>query len=426
MPVTDFKTLVTVSSDARPFFPTLADFVVSKVIGFKTSRLTGNDRLPLGVLSLNATPASLKKTRPEIFAILNLYDEWIDNSRSSTAPFLYWTVEKLDFIRDKVYYSNERDTDYNEILKALFNKYSSSPYCTLPLNALDMDIDKDNIKESKEIYGYVKSTVAKYPDAPLINCLKNTLAQWSRKSVKITHNGFLSPRGTLDVKVSAQNTTAAQLTLYRLPDNFVDLNNYVRMSTGAVKIHTKYLNFSGEIPFYSSDTVGFTIDRPGRYIIVPSFAGASNSRESYQVIHVSALSAGSFTGDKNKVVVVEPVYGAPVSEAEIIGFKWKGNAHETKSLGKTDSNGFTIIPANFSGNIRPVKGADRFAGTTYIHENYNSGHRTHSFVNLFCDLPIYHPGDSVNWACVAYTAIGNKKEILSGKALKVIFFDANR
>lgn len=425
VPVTDFKTLVTVPTDARHFFPTLADFVVSKVIGFKTSMLTGNDQLPLGVLSLNATPASLKKTRPEIYTILHLYDELIDNSRNSTAPFLYWTVEKLDFIRDKVYYSDERDTRYKEILMALFNKYSTSPYCTLPLNALDIDIDKDNIEESKKIYGYIKTTVEKYPDAPLINCLKNTLGQWARKSIEITHNSFLTPGGTLDVKISAQNIPSAQLILYRLPDTFTDLNNYVRISAGAVKTASKAVSFSGEVPFYSSDTVGFTIDRPGRYIIVPSFGGA-NSRESYPVIHVSALSAGSFIGEKNKVVVVEPVYGAPVSEAEIIGFKWKGNVHETKSLGKTDSNGFTIIPSNFSGTIRPVKGADRFAGTTYVHEKYESGNRTYSFINLFCDLPIYHPGDSVNWACVAYSTIGEKKEILSGKALQVIFMDANR
>ncbi|MDE5838111.1 MAG: hypothetical protein K2H39_03575, partial [Paramuribaculum sp.] len=428
IPLTEFKNLVTISSDARPFFPTLADFVISKVIDLKTAMLTDNYELPLLILSINATPESLKKTRPEIYTILHLYDELIDNSSGSTAPLLYWTVEKIEFIRSKVYYTvaNERDTKYNDLLISLFNKYSTSPYCTLPLNALDINIDKDNIEESKEIYGYIKSTIAKYPSAPLINCLKNTLGQWSRKSIELTHNSFLSPGDTLKVKISAQNIHAANLTLYRLPDAFTDLNNYVRISAGAVKTDTKAVRFSGEVPFFGSDTVGFSIDRPGRYIIVPSFTGASNSRESYPVIHVSALSAGSFTGDKNKVVVVEPVYGAPVSDAEIIGFKWNRNVHETKSLGRTDSNGFSMIPANFSGNIRPVKGADRFAGTTYVHGNYNTGNKTYSFINLFCDLPIYHPGDSVNWACVAYTAIGNKKEILSGKALNVIFLDVNR
>lgn len=428
VPVTDFKALVTVPSDARPFFPTLADFVVSNVIELKTSMLNSNAQLPLSTLSISATPSALKKTRPEIYAILHLYDELIDNSRNSAAPYLYWTIEKLDFVKDRVYFSGnkERENRYKEMMKALFNKYSTSQYCTLPLNSLAAESNNESIDEEKEIYGYIKATVAKYPNAPLTNCLKNAMGQLARKSIEINHNSFLSPGGTLEVKISARNTPAAQLSLYRLPDDFTDLNNYVRLVAGAVKTDTKSVRFSGEVPFRESDTVGFTIDQPGRYVIVPSFSGASNTRESYPVIHVSALSAGAFMGEKNKVVVVEPVSGAPVNDAEIIGFRRRGNKPETKSLGKTDSNGFTIIPANFSGNIRPVKGADRFAGTMYVYEKYNSTNRTFSFINLFCDLPVYHPGDSVNWACVAYSAAGKKKEVLSGKAVKVIFIDANR
>lgn len=431
VPVADYKPLVTVPSDARPFFPTVADFVVSDVIELKTSMLNGNDQLPIGVLSDSATPVALKKIRPEIYAILSLYDKLIDNSRNSTAPYLYWTVEKLDFIRSRIYYNEDdaRDTKYKNILKTLFKKFSGSQYCTLPLNALAVESDGDNIDEAKEIYGYIKSTIAKYPNAPLANCLKNALGQKGRKSIEVMHNRFLTPGGTLEVKISSRNTPTAHLTLYRLPDNFTDLNNYVRLGAGAVKTDSKTVNFSGEVPFIGSDTIGFAIDRPGRYIIVPSFSGASNNRESYPVINVSALTAGAFNGEEHKIVVVEPVSGAPVSDSEIIGFKWKGNVAETKSLGKTDSNGFTVIPSNFSGTIRPVKGADRFAGPMYVYENYDSRSSrnvTFSFINLFCDLPIYHPGDSVNWACVAYSAFGEKKEVMAGKAINVVFMDANR
>ncbi|MBD5241048.1 MAG: hypothetical protein HDS59_03080 [Barnesiella sp.] len=428
IPLERFKNLITIPAGSQLFYPTLYDFVASKVIDLKSAQITSDSRLPLSTLSFGKSPAILKTTRHEMYDILNLYDSLINKSNKDSAPYIYWTLEKLRFIKNRLYNSenDNSETKYKDMLLQLYKEYSSSQFCTLPLHELtNLYIDPDNIKEIKELFGAVKSAIANYPDAPLVNCLKNYINQIERKSVEIIHNSYLVPGGTIQVKINAKNTSEAYLNLYRLPDDFTDLSNYVRNSAKSVKIQSKAVRFSGIIPFNSRDSVTFTIDRPGRYIIIPSFSGASNTTDSYPVIRVSALTAGVFAGDENSIVVVEPVTGAPVEGAEIIGFKQQKGTTTTERLGITNADGLSTISNRFNGSVRPVKNTDRFAGSAYIYDHSESGNNTYSYISIFCDLPIYHPGDSVNWACIAYSSIGKKMSTLNDKTLKVILFDAN-
>ena len=128
---------------------------------------------------------------------------------------------------------------------------------------------------------------------------------------------MLLPGDSLSIGVNSCNVPAATLVLYRLPVSVSGTDSYARVESGAVAIARKQIVFDGAIPFKAAGQTSFTISSPGRYIIVPTFAGASLRNNSYPVIHVTSLCAGALILDKTCVVVTEPVSGAPVAGADI-------------------------------------------------------------------------------------------------------------
>lgn len=423
-PISNWKELVTIPTDAVPFSPTLYDFIAGKAIELLSVCCGKGERLPLTALvpdsGLDKVISELKATKPEAAKILSLYSSLISLHRNTPLPRTFWDIRRINYTYRNIYSSdfNTARTRKAELLENMYNSLQSTEAGCLPLLEIAQNVSVADDNAGK-IYAALKHAEKTYPHFLKIACIKNEIASLKSKSVEIECPTLLLPGDSLSIGVNSCNVPAATLVLYRLPVSVSGTDSYARVESGAVAIARKQIVFDGAIPFKAAGQTSFTISSPGRYIIVPTFAGASLRNNSYPVIHVTSLCAGALILDKTCVVVTEPVSGAPVAGADIMHLNNR-RASSPRSLGTTDRNGFLALSNDFSGNILPVKGTDKYAYTTYIYsERPESG--PVQAISLFTDLGIYHPGDTIQWACIAYTSDAAKRAVVENKQLEVVF-----
>lgn len=426
-PVTDWKSLITIPAGSTTICPTLYDFIAAKSLEFMTRYCSSDAKLPVSVLvpeaRLGSVVSSLESSRPEAAAILGIYSKLSSIHSSNPMPRTYWTLKRIDYTCSRIYPSDfsKALAVKDSLLRSIYSELKGSEASCLPLIQLAENTAVDS-KNAAEIYSWLKDAARRYPTFAQIACIKNRIAALSAKSAEIQCNTLITPGDTLSISVNGFNIPSATITLYRLPDNAYSTDTYAGIGRGAVVVERKPLSFKGSVPFKAEARTGFKISAPGRYIVVPSFSGASMRGNTYPIVHATSLCAGALIFDKSCVVVTEPLSGAPVSGADIITFSGRGRSRS--KLGSTDASGFLSLKADFSGNIKPEKGSDTSAMTTYIYSIGRSQAPVQA-INIYTDLGIYHPGDSMQWACAAYRSIGSNSAPIESARIEVIFRDAN-
>lgn len=428
-PLPQWSSIISVSPSSKQFFPTLYDFVAASTISLRQEIMDWSQRLPLSALctvnELSATAATLKSTRPQAAAILSTYASLLDFHKADAAPYIYNDIRRIGFTQSRLYSSASEKADSRalELYRNLRSKFADTPYSCAPLLKI-AEMAKPFTPEYTRCYAELNAAIAKFPSYPAIACLKNKVREMALKSVELSNNFMIAPRGELKVNVSSQNSNSVTLKVYRLPDNPFDLDNYARIPANAKAVYQKTVAFAGSVPFKKDTTVAIPFDNPGAYIVVPAISGVTLRDSSYPVVRVSALCMGEVSFGKQTLLVVDPVTGAPVDKADIMQLSSRRNAKSQRKLGTTDSSGFLTVNDDVDGTLRPVKGNDKFSWGLYT---YRPGKPDKAFavINLYSDLAIYHPGDSVQWAAIAYQADGKDKRPLASQRLRVIFRDAN-
>ena len=428
-PLPRWSSVVSVKASSKQYFPTLYDFVATSTINLRKEIMDWSQRLPLTVLcpagKLHDTAGALKATRPQAAAILSTYASLLEFHKSDAAPYIYNDIQRIEFTQSRLYGSAAEKAEEStlELYRNLRSKFADSPYSCAPLLKL-AEMAEPFTQQYSRCYSELNAAIAKFPSYPAIACLKNKVREMAMKSVELSNNFMIAPRGELKVNVTSQNTGSVTLKVYRLPDSPFDLDNYARIPANAKAVYQKNISFAGSVPFKEDTTVAIPFDRPGAYIIVPAIAGVMQRGNSYPVVRVSALCMGEVSFDRSTFLVVDPVTGAPVDKADIMHSSSRRNARTERRLGTTDASGFLTVNDDVDGTLRPVKGDNKFAWGLYT---YRPGKPDKAFavINLYSDLAIYHPGDSVQWAVVAYQAEGKDKRPLSSQRLRVIFRDAN-
>ncbi|MDE5687084.1 MAG: hypothetical protein K2I18_00475 [Paramuribaculum sp.] len=429
VPLSGWNLIISVNASSKQYFPTLYDFVAASTIDLRQEITDWSQRLPLSALcpvkELAMTAATLKTTKPQAAAILSTYASLLDFHKADAAPYIYNDIRRIVFTQSRLYASANEKTESRalELYRNLRSKFADSPYSCAPLLKL-AEMAEPFTPEYTRCYAELNAAIAKFPAYPAIACLKNKAREMALKSVELSNNFLIAPRGELKVNVTSHNSNGVTLKVYRLPDNPFDLDNYARIPVNAKAVYQKNIAFAGRVPFKKDTTVAIPFDRPGSYIIAPAISGVTQRNQSYPVVRVSALCMGEVSFGKQTILVVDPVTGAPVDKADIMQLSSRRNAKSQRKLGTTDSSGFLTVNDNVDGNLRPVKGNDRFAWGLYTYRP-DKQDNTFASINLYSDLAIYHPGDSVQWACIAYRTDGTDKKPIASQRLRIIFRDTN-
>lgn len=426
-PLESYGNVLNVSRSGKIICPTMGTFVNMKVIEILESLVNWAERLPLSAMccadELSAEVKLLHSTRPDIAYILSLYDNVLKVNGANAGSYIWFEQSRLSFTMQRMYGINREQAlvRRNQILEALMKRFAGSEFTCEILGALAEDVNPGD-ENAPDVYVELKKAIHKFPEYSRINILKNELDNLTCRKVSVQCRTLVAPGDSLEVIVKSSNADCVYVNLYRLPDN-LDYNYSYASIDKAVAVGRRTVRFDAKVPFEEEGKVTFTFTRPGRFIVVPDIDGVKRDRDGYPVITVSSLCSGLLSFDASTVVVVDPVSGAPVKGAELTFFSDRRNDKKKHSLGKTDSDGLKNVGEWQNGYVIARKGDDRSAAK-YIWR-VGKGDENARSVQIFTDLAIYRPGDTVQWACVATKALKNKKSPVADTRMSVVMKDAN-
>jgi len=258
-----------------------------------------------------------------------------------------------------------------------------------------------------------------YPNSPFRGQIEADAESQKRKVVKLSYPKLHLTSDTIKVTVQfRQNATHCIVGLYRLPDNLPDDPEEglpASALTLVKQVETSRLN--GKL---SDPKALFTPVPLGRYIAIAQMfiseglsplPDLTSQDLKENVITVSDLrSFDVTTGKTRRIHVIDGKTGEPVEGATVTCHCRNAEREETLTL-TTDGQGAVSVDPNARIEFSCVKGDDKAAIVRTLYTNYRREIEEMD-VDIFTDLAIYRPGETVQFSAIAYQQKGNQREVV--------------
>ena len=301
-------------------------------------------------------------------------------------------------------------------LRAAYDRYRDSEHNALLLPKLSFD-------DNKQKYAELKQYLQRFPSSIYTAQVKNMIFDLEEKLIDVSYPDVLSSRDTITVTADVSNVGTYWLNVYRVPD---DLQYIYEFEYDKLKfVSQTQVMVQGTVPFRASDIKTELPPLPyGRYIIFPLLNKDERPHRYvntyYKLLRVTDI--GNFTvsrkGKEGIIATVDITTGKPLPDVTVI------NEHNSK-IGNTGNDGTLNLSSKYEGDLRTVKGDDRFGPESdYYHQiDY------HSFdeitAKFYSDLGVYRPGETVQWAIIVYNATDKGATPWGDEEFTVILKDPN-
>lgn len=412
----EYSSLIKHNDQTFIYYPTLFDFAGYQYINILESLDNSPACLSVRLLVDGAEFIRSSKyvhNNPQVKKILDMYAKLMDFNSQRYAPEIHYNLERLDFIESNIYNSQRDDAEkrYIELLEKFYRQYCNLTEYSgeILIEILNKNANASSNKIA-ELYAMTEDFIKRYPTFWGINNLKNKLEQYQTPSLSVSFDDVSSPGTVMKFKIRGKNVSSGKLKIYRIPDELATEGNYTKISPSKCKqIGVYSFTFNGKIPFYNDTTIMVTIPDFGVYypIVESDQTNKQVSRQSYSCFRVTNLRGASICFDNMLLISTDIVSGQPISDVEFTAKEKTYSENRTTSLGKSNDKGLLNVENkelqdyNYI-NIYPTKGKDIWSSGFYSGKpGVKDKSRQYSF-ELFTDLPIYHPGDTVNWSAVVY------------------------
>lgn len=430
-PLADYKSIINVNKRTLEYYPTLYDFVAQYTIDKRRMLSQFSNQFSMIYL----TPARIFESMimfvpssPVATSVLRTYAQWLKFNHGNTAPTINIELQRIDAISGGIYNGTEGvEKRKSELLKQLYEQYSNSEYSGDILS--DMNYG-DTPQERSAMAAMLKKQIAAFPAYAGIGCLKNRLDDILRRQIMVETEAFIAPGRDFKIKLSGWNAPEVVVDFYTIkPERRTDNYFNLKRSNGSMKpVKSVAIRFAGaEAPFACDTTVTTSLPKEGYYIAVPRIPGnTTTNRGDYRIIRSSRLFIAGETYDNDALfVAIDPLTGVPVKDATISRIN---NSRKAKiaiaPIGKTSADGFLNTTISEYGVYSVEKAGDIYAMPINISPN-RLNHDVDSAVNVVTDLSLYHPGDTLRWAAVAYSFTGKSHSPLANSKLKITLRMAN-
>lgn len=421
--LSDYKSVITTDKYSSTVFPTLYDFVCEQAVTILSSLDTPNEVLSVSFI---LDPSKLYHLPPSISPInrklLMITSDWVnscrhDSPQGATARFFQFnTVAPFIDVDDR------RETLSN-ILVQLYHEYSATSYCVEFLTAIPGSL-------APKYYNLFKSAVEKYPDFPGINSIKTQINIMEEKNMEVEFPQQVFKDIPVEFSFNVKNVAKARAYIYSVPEN-IPYNEYTchPKSLAQFKLY-KQVDFelNQSVPFDTIVKRQVTFDKYGRYIIVPEIDGKPGNvgDRYYDIVKCTDIRIfNAKLNNQDNIFVVSNVSGAPLKDVTVTQSDTNSKA---KISANTDSDGRAEFNTYFNFPLfNAVNGSDRYFTLSFY--NYrNSSDKKGMQTKVFAStaLPLYHPGDSVDFYLIAYGTDGSRSELLEkGTPVSITVRNAN-
>lgn len=422
---------VSARNETQIYYPTLFDFVGNKSISLLKSTGRMSNILSWGLLTRHDLYLQFPFNRfdPTAGRILDIYASLLRFHDRISAPFIMTDIERLDFITMNVWNNAEMsqspvDRKY-ELLKDLYEECRTSEYSGNILLAINSS--NDNTK--KWLSEAIRHNLKAFPSFSRNNNLKNALSEIEMQGIELTHQAVAAPGAELNFKLSVSNVRSGKLYIYNVSSTPVAEQSYncIGLPSLTPLAVIPFTAGAGEsLPFTQDITLSHKFTSPGQYVAIATIDGAPRKdRNWYRKIYVTDYSIASSSFDKTRIWALRASDGSPVDGASISIVPNTARATATPQLiGKTTADGSLVCDRN--GNVILTKGNDRFASPLWVYTDNNR--RTapdwRQSAAGYPSLPLYHPGDSVEWMAICYEYKGQAHRPLIRKEVTAVLRDS--
>lgn len=423
LPLNDYREVVDIDHDALVYYPTLYDFAAHKCIGLRKDFISIWNCIP-GIYLCQAraftTIPKMVPSSPEMSAILKIYAKWLEFHSDDVAPLINIDLSRIDFISQNLYSTdNDGSTDRRRTLKLdLYKRFKGSEYSGDILQSLN----GDNIP-AKEYYAMLTHNISNFPAYHGIGCLKNIVLDLTAPHAALSIDAVTAPGYTSSMKIEASNVNTLYIDIYSVATTDRTATTYSsREAMRRQLVQSIKLDLPGATPFSCDTTVSFTLKTPGFYMAEIREDGRRNYA---QLIRCSSLALNAaILGGNTTFVALNPVSGAPVAGATISGHKRYGNDKALRKTGLTDKEGLLTADLDYSGAFYADLDADRYSAPVYTWKTATS-QKPDTIIGGYTSLPLYHPGDSVEWAAIVYESFPGGQRPLKGERITAMLLSPN-
>ena len=310
-----------------------------------------------------------------------------------------------------------------------YRQYQDNMHCGYLLSNMTWESDKVKYKTLQEY-------VERFPKSVYTPEVKNMITQMEQKHVQLYYPEVLSTRDKITVKADVRNANAFNVVVYRIPSQEYNNRNYRIDKSKLQLVSTHPVKVQGTVPFVEND-VATTLSLPplpyGTYVICPELEGGSTADPDisrYNVLNVTDIAGFTVSriDHQDRIIAVDINTGRPLSGVTIIAnTNYRNNVI---TLGTTCTDGTLPVPDDVSMNrgakLTAVMGADRY-GLPFNYSPLYYNNDSENRAEVYTDLGVYRPGETINWAAIVYNASDDGRRIvLPGKEVEAIFMDTNR
>ncbi len=289
-----------------------------------------------------------------------------------------------------------------------------------------------------EYVDILKKSVVAFPKGMYSNALRNIIEDFTHPDANIEFANQYLTSSSIKMDVTLSNCNDCWILVY-------DYSPYVNatrapktkvMASSCRLVKAVKVSANGVIPFSSKVSAEIGKLPVGTYVVVPSatadgkgiFPSIQNDtwRQTFTLSDISIMTV-KYPDAKTGVYVVDGADGRPIEGATVKVYN-RPNYSAERRLAKTlttDKDGSVMvteekfeIEASFNGS----KWSNRM-------RMYNSNQKpdtvTRKNIQILADRSIYHPGDSISAALIAYSSRLGEMKLIKEMELDIKLFDAN-
>lgn len=450
----EYAKIITVDHDDAIYYPTLLDFVASRAIGIVKTMWQGQ--------SSQFVPASMLADWPECYKNINytylsypvattarLYDNVLKAHAADgrTAAFTHAAVSRLEWVYPMAcrYADSQRQVNmkYFDALQDLFFHTGKSEYSGLVLEAIYSLVGPTGfyppeygVDPSQRIwlYDHCRDNIKKYPAYGRIDKLRAIVNRFEEKSLDITSPQLAYPGGTIEATVQNINIGNIRLRLVAVPDGAASADaqtvRYSAVSARKAAAEATLSLADALVPFAAESKCKVSVPAAGRYVLLADYDGMEplSATEELPIIYATNLYVDTQRYTATQALVLNPLTGVPVAGSQIDSYRPRAL---TMNLGKTDSAGLLALPAD-AGSLtlvahNPADGTLSAPAQVYLWNNNEpraGADYTDITIDMLTSLALYRPGDTIDWALVAFSTSPQTRPARSAK-IEVQLYDAN-
>lgn len=265
-----------------------------------------------------------------------------------------------------------------------------------------------------------------FPSSRFQPKIAEALHSLKQPAVTLALPAFAMPGEPFSVRAEGTNVKSAQLRIYRA-DGLALGTPTQRDDTYVKGAPYKIFDIAfPEKPVGESSEAAITISLPekGIYVATLNFPGMETSGRYVDTsrIYVSGLRTIAFGSNEYDLLVADAMTGDAIKDANIY---FQNNNRTVSSVGLSDASGYFRCGTK-SGTYFAAKDGDKFSPGIDYYYYEESKPRTFKASRFFTAQPIYHPGDTIEWAAVVYESRpdGNSLPVV-GEEFAFVLYGSN-